>query len=69
MSAYQFLMTAPDASGLRRRLQMLCQERNFGVSLVNAQLLEMLGALEDHHNSDELTDEIKLLDEDFSPLN
>ena len=67
MSVYQLLMTAPDASGVRQRLQMLCQEKNFGVSLVNAQLLEMLGGLEDHHDSDKLTDEIQMLDEDFSP--
>ena len=67
-SVYTLLMSAPDVGAVRGRLAMLCKERNAGESLVYGQLLEMLDALQDREENNELAVQIKLLEKDLLPL-
>ena len=67
MSVYQFLIAAPDAKDVCCRLAMVCQEWKEGESLVYAQLLEMLAALQGHEEHNDFKVQIEALEKDSTP--
>ena len=61
-SIYALLISAPDVGAVRKRLALLCGEKRLWESLTYGQLLEMLGALEEHEENAALNEESQRLD-------
>ena len=64
-SIYALLISAPDVVAVRKRLALLCGEKRLWESLTYGQLVEMLGALEEHEENAALNEEIRDIQKDI----